>query len=116
MLPLLRFYCPKWLDNGQISSQSKLKQSFSMNKKFLYYTFDKAEEFTRFYGTIFRVYSLDLMISEILLEFQFENVSWVASKIKVVTYVTREFSPIIFQVKLVEFNNFELMKISRNLH
>ena len=87
-----------------------------MNKKFLYYTFDKAEEFTRFYGTIFRVYSLDLMISEILLEFQFENVFWVASKIKVVTYVTREFSPIIFQVKLVEFNNFELMKISRNLH
>ena len=30
MLPLLRFHYPKWLDNGQISSQSKLKQSFSM--------------------------------------------------------------------------------------
>lgn len=50
MLPLLRFYCPKWLDNGQISSQSKLKQSFSMNTN----TFDKAEGLTRFQGTIFQ--------------------------------------------------------------
>ena len=45
MLPLLRFYCPKWLDNGQISSQSKLKQSFSMNKN----TVDKAEGLTQFH-------------------------------------------------------------------
>ena len=50
MLPLLRFYCPKWLDNGQISSQSKLKQSFSMNKN----TVDKAEGLTRFHWTKFQ--------------------------------------------------------------
>ena len=52
MLPLLRFYCPKWLDNGQISSQSKLKQSFSMNTN----TFDKAEGLTRFQWTIFQAW------------------------------------------------------------